>query len=99
MVKPDRIFAAEKESCIIMEKTFWEEPSKRACIKVCGKSFSLPLVLIKLFREGFGEFTLNNLTVYSRPDCALSRLVTFLRWKLISAFGCRIKLDLLTMVE
>ena len=66
-------FAAEKDSCIILEKTVWEDPNKRGCIKVNGKTFCLPLLLVKLFKDGFGEFPLTNLTVFSRPDCALSR--------------------------
>jgi hypothetical protein len=67
------LILVEKDSCIILEKTVWDDSMKRGCIRVNGKLFSLPLLLVKMFREGFGEFPLVNLTVYSRPDCALSR--------------------------
>ena len=71
-------FSVERESCIILEKTIWDEPTKRGSVKVNGKLFSLPLILVKLFREGFGEFPLSNLILYSRPDCSLSRFLKLL---------------------
>ena len=65
------LLKGEKKSCVLIKKRCKNLVDGMLFIK--GQNYSIPSILVKIFREGYDTHNLGSLVVESAPDCEMTK--------------------------
>lgn len=63
-------YAGERKECVLVVKS---DNMLNGMTAVKGKIYCVPLIMVKMFRDGYGDHPVSTLTVESMKDCKMSK--------------------------
>ena len=61
-----------RKPCVLLTNSVWNRDKIKGMVTLSGRSYCLPLVLIKLFRPNFEQVLLSKIVLYSKKQCDIS---------------------------